>query len=155
MKCARWWPWAALALVVIVTVVALIVRSRPSTSAAARADRLEQQLACPVCEGQSVADSNSFEARSIRTEIPQFIAQGQTDAQIRAYYVARYGDRILLSPSNTGLGVIAWGLPALVLVLGGAGIVIALRRWSRTPRLTATADDEAIVASAREASHED
>ena len=61
-----------------------------------------------------------------------------------------YGDRILLAPSNRGIGLVAWVLPALVLLLGGVGIAIALRRWSRTPRLAATADDEAVVAAARE-----
>ena len=44
-----------------------------------------------------------------------------------------------------GLGVIAWGLPVLVLVLGAGGIAFAIRRGSRTPRLSATADDVALV----------
>ncbi len=141
--------WGALALVVAAMIVVLVVRSRPDNSPVARAARLEHQLACPVCEGQSVADSNAFEAHAIRDEIPTFIRRGQSDAQIRAYYVSRYGDRILLSPANHGLALIAWGLPALAFVLGVGGITVALRRWSRTPRLTATAEDEDIVRDAR------
>jgi len=48
------------------------------------------------------------------------------------------------------MGIVAWGLPALFLILGGASIVIAVRRWSTTPRLTASEADEDIVRRERE-----
>ena len=86
----------------------------------------------------------------MRDEIPRFIAQGQTDAQIRAYYVARYGDKMQEIPANSGLGLVVWLVPAIAVVLGLGGLAIALRRWSRTPRLAPEAGDEALVASARE-----
>lgn len=143
-------PWIALVIVVIVGIVVLVVRSQPDDSPAARAHRLEQQLACPVCEGQSIADSNSPQSRAIRDDIPRRIAAGQTDAEIRAFYVSRYNERILETPSNSGLGIVVWGLPALAIILGSASIVVAVRRWSRTPRLTATDEDEDIVRRARE-----
>jgi cytochrome c-type biogenesis protein CcmH len=136
--------------VAIACIAVLIVRSQPDDSLAARAARLERQLACPVCEGQSVADSNAPESRQIRADIPTRLRAGESDAEIRAAYVRAYGDRILLSPEGSGLGAIAWGLPALVIVAGAGGIVVALRRWARTPRLAATADDEGVVRDARE-----
>ena len=142
-------PWFALALVVVVAVVVLVVRSRPDTSPAARAVRLEHQLACPVCEGQAVFDSNSPQSVAIRADIPRRIAAGQSDAEIRAAYVALYNEKILETPSNSGLGIVVWGVPALAFILGGAGIFVAVRRWSHTPRLPATAEDEAIVSRAR------
>ena len=58
------------------------------------------------------------------------IRAGQSDAEIRDAYVAIYGEHILLTPSNGGLGVVAWGVPVVALVIGAAGIVFALRRWS-------------------------
>jgi cytochrome c-type biogenesis protein CcmH len=148
-------PWIALAVVVIAAIVVLVVRSRPDDSPAARAARLEHQLACPVCEGQSVAESNASESRQIRADIPVRIQEGQSDAEIRAAYVRVWGDRVLLTPSNSGLGIIVWAIPVLVVLLGGAFIVLALRRWSRTPRLAATADDEDIVRRVREDLDED
>jgi cytochrome c-type biogenesis protein CcmH len=148
-------PWIVLAIVVIVGIVVLVVRSRPDNSPAARAHRLEQQLACPVCEGQSIADSNSPQSRAIRDDIPRRIAAGQTDAEIRAFYVSRYTERILETPSNSGLGIVAWGLPTLAVILGSAVVVVAVRKWSRTPRLTATAEDEDIVRRAREEPDDD
>jgi cytochrome c-type biogenesis protein CcmH len=147
----RWAPWIALAVVVVVALVVVVVRSRPSDSPAARAERLTRELACPVCEGQSVADSNAPESREIRADIPRRIAAGQSDADIRAFYVSRYGSHILLTPANGGIGLVAWMLPVGALLLGALGLVVAFRRWSRTPRLAATAEDEAIVQSAREA----
>ena len=151
MKSRKLVPWLALGVVVVVAVVVLVVRSRPDNSPAARVDRLEHQLACPVCEGQSVFDSNSPQSQAIRDDIPRRIAAGQSDAEIRAYYVSRYTEKILETPSNSGLGIVAWGLPALAVILGAAGIVVAVRRWSHTPRLHATDEDEDIVRREREA----
>ena len=143
------WMWGALAVVVIVAVVVLVVRSRPNNSVAARTERLEHQLACPVCQGESVADSDAPESRAIRADIPVRIRAGRTDAQIRAAYVATYGQKILLSPTNSGIDLVAWIVPAIAILLGAFGIAFALRRWSRTPRLQATEEDERIVEEAR------
>jgi cytochrome c-type biogenesis protein CcmH len=141
--------WVVLAVVAVAAILALVLRSGADMSTEARAQRLERQLACPVCSGESVAASNVPESRAIRSDIRERIRAGQSDREIRDAYVRAYTERILLTPSNGGLGVIAWGVPIVVLVIGAAGIVIALRRWSRTPRLTASADDEAVVARAR------
>jgi cytochrome c-type biogenesis protein CcmH len=150
MRSRKALPWFALIAVVIVGVVVLVARSQPDNSPSARANRLEHQLACPVCEGQSVFDSNSPQSRAIRDDIPKRIARGESDAEIRAYYVDKYTEKVLETPSNSGLGIIAWGLPAVAVILGLAGIFVAVRRWSHTPRLTATDEDEDIVRQARE-----
>ena len=142
----KWWvAWVALAAVVLVAVAVLVARSGPSNSPSARASRLANELACPVCTGESVADSNAPESRAIRIDIAKRIRAGQDDAEIRAVYVAAYGDGILLTPSNGGLDIVAWGLPVLALVVGAGGIALAIRRGSRTPRLAATEADTALV----------
>ena len=46
--------------------------------------------------------------------------------------------------------IVAWGVPVVAVVLGGVGIAVMLRRWSRTPRLPASDEDEAVVTRARE-----
>ena len=138
-------PWLVLAAVVVFAGVVLAARSGPSDSPAARAERLDNELACPVCVGESVADSNAPESRAIRTDIVKRIRAGQADSAIRDAYVGIYGEHILLTPSNGGIGIVAWGIPIVALVLGGAGILFAVRRWSTTPRLPATGEDEAVV----------
>jgi cytochrome c-type biogenesis protein CcmH len=140
-----WIPWLALAAVVVIAIAVVIARSGPSHTASARATRLYNELACPVCTGESVADSNAPESRAIRIDVVRRIRAGQTDGEIRDAYVAEYDEHILLTPSNGGLGVIAWGVPVVALVIGAAGILLALRRWSHTPRLAVTGDDEALV----------
>jgi cytochrome c-type biogenesis protein CcmH len=143
-------PWLVLGAFVVIALVVLVARSEPSSSPTARADRLSHSLACPECDGESVADSNSVSSRAIRAKITELIDEGQTDAEIRAFLESKYGEKVLRTPANTGIGLIAWVVPFAALFLGLAGIAVALRRWSRTPRLTATADDEAIVAAARD-----
>jgi cytochrome c-type biogenesis protein CcmH len=150
LRLRRWWvPWLGLAVVVVIALGVLVNRSGPSSAPASRAARLDRELACPVCTGESVADSNAPESRAIREDVKRRIRAGQSDGEIRDAYVAVYGEHVLLTPSNGGLGVIAWGLPVIVIIVGAAGIAIALRRSSRTPRLAATADDADVVERAR------
>ena len=68
-----------------------------------------------------MADSNAPESRAIRADVVKRIRAGQSDAEIRDAYVAIYGEHILLTPSNGGLGVVAWGVPVVALVIGGGG----------------------------------
>jgi cytochrome c-type biogenesis protein CcmH len=136
-------------VLVVSGLAVLVVRSQPSDSPEARAHRLERELACPQCNGESVANGNSAEARAIRQDIRDRIAGGQSDGEIRQAYVDVYGERIVLNPPSDGLGIVAWAVPVVALVVGAGGIAMALRRWSRTPRLAATADDEDVVRRAR------
>jgi len=144
-----WVPWALLGALLVVALVAVTLGSRPSHSPAARAARLASELRCPSCESEAVADSQSPAAIAIRNDIRQRIAAGQSDGEIKAAEVANYTEWVLLSPSSHGIGLIVWGLPVLALILGGGGLALALRRWSREPRLAASAADEELVARAR------
>jgi cytochrome c-type biogenesis protein CcmH len=143
-------PWLALGVIVVTALVVLVVRSQPSHSDEARARRLERELACPVCSGESVADSNVPEARAVREDIRDRIRAGQSDSEIVEAYASVYGEDIKLNPGDDGLALVVWGLPVVAVIAGAAGLGIALRRWSREPRLEASADDEVLVARARE-----
>jgi len=144
-----WLPWAVLGVVAVVALVSVTIASRPSKSPSARAARLAAELRCPTCESEAVADSQSPAAIAIRTDIKQRIAEGQSDSEIKAAEVAHYTEWVLLSPPSHGIGIIVWAVPALALILGAGGLALALRRWSRQPRLAATAADEELVARAR------
>jgi cytochrome c-type biogenesis protein CcmH len=140
----RWGPWIALGAVVLV-VLAVVLWPNGHQSVAARAHALETELKCPECQGLSVADSQAPTSRAIRADIKRRIAKGQSDAQIRQAYVDDYGESILLTPQDSGISLIVWVLPVLVLALGATGIVYALRRNRSLPRLHATDADEALV----------
>ncbi len=140
----RYWPWLALAAVVV-GVMAVLLWPGGSQSDAARAHELAAELRCPECEGLSVADSNAPTSKAIRADIKRRIADGQSDAEILQSYVDKYDESILLSPQSSGLALIVWVLPVLVLALGAAGIWFAIARARREPRLHATAADEGLV----------
>ena len=124
----RWLPVVATGcLLGLVAVVALLaVAPRPTPSLAARADVLAAELRCPDCQGLSVADSPTSSAREIRRQIDELLAAGATDDEVRAHFVARYGEWIRLAPS----GAILWVLPFVVVALG----VSLLAAWLRVRR---------------------
>jgi cytochrome c-type biogenesis protein CcmH len=144
-----WGPWAFLGVVLVVALSVVVLRSQPSTSSSARAARLDAEFRCPTCESESVADSQAPAAAAIRADVKQRIAAGESDGEIKAAYVAIYTQYVLLSPDSHGIGILVWGAPVAALILGGGGLALALRRWSRQPRLAATVADEERVARAR------
>lgn len=145
----KWAPWLVLVALVAGAVAVLVVRSQPSDSVEARAGRLERELACPVCTGESLAESNAPEARAMRDDMRERMAAGQSDSEIVSAYVRLYGERVKLKPDDGGVAMLAWGLPVVLFVVGGAALAAALVRWSRTPRLEPDPEDERLVARAR------
>jgi cytochrome c-type biogenesis protein CcmH len=141
-------PWVLLGAVIV---IALVWAAWPECerSVRERAHDLATELRCPDCEGLAVADSSTSSARAIRADLRRRVRAGQDDDDIRQEYVDRFGESILLNPEGGGLGVLVWGLPVLVLVLGAGGIALALRRWRREPAMHATSADEDLVARAR------
>lgn len=97
------------------------------------AEEIEGTLKCPVCRSQSVRTSRSFMATDMSLRVRQMVAEGKSKAEIQDYFVARYGDYILLSPRKEGFGWTVWLLP-FALVLGGAVTIVTIaRRWKGRP----------------------
>jgi cytochrome c-type biogenesis protein CcmH len=145
----RWGPWIALGVVVVIA-LAVVLWPNGSQSNAARAHDLEAQLKCPECQGLSVADSQAPTSRAIRADIKRRIAKGQSDEVIRQAYIDNYGESILLSPQDSGVSLLVWILPIVVVALGATGIVFALRRNRDEPHLHATEADERLVERERD-----
>lgn len=98
-----------------------------------RAQRVASKLRCPVCQNESVADSQSELSAQMRTLIREKLAAGETEDQIIRYFVSRYGEWILLEPPRQGVLWFVWLAPAAAL-LGGAAVVIAYLRRTVRPR---------------------
>jgi len=141
--------WVGLAALAVLVLAVALWPSSGTPTVRARTRSLASELRCVDCEGLSVAESSTASARQTRRDIEARIRRGQSDQDIRQVYVDRFGESILLKPSSSGIGVIVWALPVIVLVVGAGGLVLALRRWGRQPRLVATDADEALVAQAR------
>lgn len=96
-----------------------------------RFQQLTAQLRCPMCQNETLADSNAPIARDLRNQIFQLMQHGQSDEQIKQYLVARYSDYVLYDPPLKPGTMLLWFGPLLIL-LGGAGVVLmAIRKRSR------------------------
>jgi len=98
-----------------------------------RTMKLASELRCLVCQNQSLADSHADLAIDLKNQVRSQIREGRSDAEIRQYMVARYGDFVLYSPPWKATTVALWAGPFVLLVLGAAALAIVLR--SRRARI--------------------
>lgn len=98
----------------------LLLRSEPADGAGL-ARQLAAELRCPDCQALSVADSDTAAAIEIRRRIDELLAAGATPDEVRAHFVERYGEWILLAPRSP----LPWALPFAALLAGG----VALAAW--------------------------
>ncbi|MCK0166905.1 cytochrome c-type biogenesis protein CcmH [Jannaschia sp. S6380] len=109
----------------------------------ARARDLSEGLRCLVCRNESIDESNADLARDMRLLVRERLMAGDTDGQVIAYLVDRYGEYVLLRPQADGSNLILWLAPALLLLLGGGVAVVAVTRQARGGAATLDADEEA------------
>jgi cytochrome c-type biogenesis protein CcmH len=103
------------------------------------------QLRCVVCQSLSVADSPSETANQMRAIIRERLAAGDNPEQVRAYFVEKYGDWILLSPPKSGFTLLVWVVPFVGLGIGLVLVAVVVRRWSRTPQTAAPSQIDPAV----------
>lgn len=125
----------------------------PDPAQESRARALSEELRCLVCQNQSIDDSNADLARDLRLLVRERIVAGDSDREVLDYLVARYGDFVLLRPRFSGAGLVLWGLPPVLVVIGLAGAVLAWRRRRDAGSVDGglTADEEKALAALLEA----
>ena len=97
----------------------------------ARAVAIGKQLRCLVCQNESIEDSGADLAHDLRNIVRQPVMAGETEEQITAWMVQRYGDFVRLKPPFKLTTLLLWGSPLVALLIGGL-TVLGLRR-SSTP----------------------
>lgn len=97
----------------------------------ARARELSRELRCMVCQNQSIDDSDATLAKDLRLLVRERIAAGDSNKQVIDYLVSRYGEFVLLKPRFETHTLLLWLLPPLVLVAGGLGLWLHIRRRGR------------------------
>ena len=117
----------------------------------ARMQRIAIELRCLVCQNQTIADSPAGLSDDLRREIREQLQRGATDQQVVQYMTDRYGDFIRYRPPVKGSTMALWVGPAVLLVLGIAVLVIALRRRARLApdRFEPDAEDDEAAEGAR------
>jgi len=102
---------------------------------------ISRKLQCPVCAGQSVADSGSQLAGQMRAIIEEKVQAGESEAQIIDFFVARYGDSIVTEPPKSGFSLALWWMPVVVVALGALVVGLFVRERTRQAPRRATAGD--------------
>lgn len=84
----------------------------------AQFNALLKELRCLVCQNQDLADSNAGLANDLRAQVYQFVKEGKTTPEIKAYLTDRYGEFILFSPPINGHTGLLWFGPGFFLLAG-------------------------------------
>ena len=109
-----------------------------------RVVRLTSELRCLVCQNQSLADSHADLAIDLKNQVRSQMLAGKSDAEIRAYMVARYGDFVLYDPPFKASTLLLWAGPFALLLTGLLGLVVYLRgRRGRLSDVELTTQDRA------------
>ena len=93
---------------------------------------IEDSLIAPCCWSQPVSQHDSEIAQKIRNEVSAMVADGKSRDEILDFFVARYGERILVTPRATGFNTLVYILPWAALPLG-AWVLILLLKKLRSP----------------------
>lgn len=104
-----------------------------------RARTISEDLRCMVCQNESIDESNAPLARDMRLLVRERLVAGDTDDEVRAFIVERYGEFALFNPPVTGANWILWGAGPAMLLIGAliAGLYLRGRAGARP-----TADEE-------------
>ena len=90
--------------------------------------QIHKNLRCLVCQGQSVADSNSEFAQTLKIVVSDLIDQGKSEDEIYTFLSEKYGDWILYKPKFNYENLFLWAFPYLVLVIGGLILVYLIKK---------------------------
>ncbi len=95
-------------------------------------NRISKELYCPVCPNTPLDVCDTLACQQWRALIKDRLQKGESEQQIREYFVAQYGNRVLGAPPAEGFNWLAYILPGVALIVGGAAVWATARRWRAT-----------------------
>ncbi len=93
--------------------------------------QLTAQLRCPLCQNETLQDSNAPIAHDLRHQVFKLMQQGESDDQIKQYLVDRYSDYVLYEPPVKPMTWLLWFGPFMILVAGASIVAVTVRKSSR------------------------
>ena len=134
---------AVVAIVGAVWIATAVAEARPKTLDE-RTSEVSHQILCMVCtNGESIATSSQLQAVQMRGVVRQKLAAGESEQQVLAYFQARYGDQILISPPFDGFMALIWLAPIIMLLASAVAFWSLGRQWQAAkprPAFVAGAD---------------
>jgi cytochrome c-type biogenesis protein CcmH len=122
----------------------------PDRAQELRAEAIGQELRCLVCQNESIEESDADLARDLRAEIRKRVAAGESDKEVIAWMVARYGDFVRLKPPFRLLTLVLWFSPAVALAAGGIAVWFGLHRRPAPPQPLSAAEEARLKRLLRE-----
>lgn len=136
--------WIIVALMLWLTGPALAVQPDEILADAgleARARAISTLIRCPVCQGETIDESNATVAKDLRLVVRERLVAGDSDDQVVDYLVARYGEFILFRPRASGSNLMLW-LAGPAMLLAGLGIAVLAQRQRRSAPVAAALSAE-------------
>lgn len=128
----RWPGWVLLIFVIAGFLAVGATRDTGPESQEDRIDAIARRVACPICDGESVFESQNNASDALRNQIAELVADNDlNDSEIIAFIETRYGGEVLLVPKADGFDALVWVLPAVAFACGIAALVVVFRRWKR------------------------
>ena len=128
--------WILFLVVSVLSIVFSVVAESPPSTNSERVSILAADFACPVCDGQSLAESDVPVAKTIRATISTMVDDGVSDDEIRNYLVSKFGEDIDYNPAGDGITGLVWVMPVTAGLLALAGTVFILFSWAKKDKET-------------------
>ena len=108
----------------------------------ARVKEVAAVLRCPVCQGLSIQDSPAELAVQMKDVVRQQLREGKSPDEVKAYFVSKYGEWVLLEPKASGMNLLVYLMPLVLLAGGAVVIALAVKRWTGPGRSSETDEIE-------------
>lgn len=117
-----------------VTFTATTAAQQPTPGVDDQVLRISKNLYCPVCTGVPLDVCETQACVQWRALIREKLLAGESEQQIRAYFIAQYGERVLGAPPPEGFNLSAYILPVVVLLIGAVILFFTARSWLKRPQ---------------------
>ncbi len=121
--------WVLFLAVAVLSLTFSIVSESPPLTNSERVSTLASDFACPVCDGQSLAESDVPVAKTIRATISTMVDGGSSDEDIRQFLVSKFGEDIDYNPNSDGVTGLVWVIPVAAGIVAFFGTVLILLSW--------------------------
>ncbi len=131
--------WLAI-LLLVASAISFLLLSAPALADGPNLDnevlRIAKGLYCPVCPATPLDVCDTQACVQWRDLIKQKLIAGETEEQIRTYFIAQYGDRVLGAPPPEGFNLGAYILPFVLILLLGCALFFTMRGWINSRKLS-------------------
>lgn len=115
----------------IIIIYSLFITFAHSNNSQTKLLEVYKNLRCLVCQGQSIADSNSEFAKTLKLVVQDQINEGKTKEEIYKFLSSKYGEWIVYQPNFDKKNFLLWSIPYAVLIFGGFVIFLLVRKAKR------------------------